>query len=304
MDGLRGTLRRRRRSKRARAETENREHIRPLETSEELKASVEASAAAGISRFDNGRRKVQRWAGHVADVLQLDAGLRVGEVAGLRWRDVTWGDGPDDTRRLLVIRESIARGKHEGPTKSGHSRKVALSKRLRGLLREFWVAQGQPGAQERVLPRFHVRNYRDRHFEPVCKAAGLVGRKPKDLRDTFASQLLTAGVALGYISEQLGHADVATTARHYARWCGSDAYRQPMTLGFGDVPADFLERCQNYVTPNGAGKLTATASVVAPKKAPVTWEGEKRAMVSDKNRVFDMLTTFAPVAQKDRAAVS
>jgi integrase len=30
----------------------------------------------------------------------------------------------------------------------------------------------------------------------------------KDLRDTFASQLLTSGVPLGYISHQLGHADI------------------------------------------------------------------------------------------------
>jgi integrase len=46
----------------------------------------------------------------------------------------------------------------------------------------------------------------------------------KDLRDTFASQLLTSGVSLGYVSKQLGHADVAVTARHYARRAGGDSY--------------------------------------------------------------------------------
>jgi hypothetical protein len=45
----------------------------------------------------------------------------------------------------------------------------------------------------------------------------------KDLRDTFASQ-------------QPGHADVSVTARHYARWCGGDEYREPLTLGDGDIP--------------------------------------------------------------------
>jgi len=64
----------------------------------------------------------------------------------------------------------------------------------------------------------------------------------KDLRDTFASQLLTAGVQLGYVSQQLGHADVAVTARHSARWAGGDAYRQPMVLVPGEVPADLLAR--------------------------------------------------------------
>ena len=46
----------------------------------------------------------------------------------------------------------------------------------------------------------------------------------KDLRDTFASQLLTTGVQLGYLSVQLEHADVSITARHYAHWIEGDHY--------------------------------------------------------------------------------
>ncbi len=65
---------------------------------------------------------------------------------------------------------------------------------------------------------------------------------PKDLRDTFASQLLTAGVQLGYLSAQLGHADLSTTARHYAKWCGDAEYNDPMARREGEVPADFLAR--------------------------------------------------------------
>jgi integrase len=65
---------------------------------------------------------------------------------------------------------------------------------------------------------------------------------PHQLRDTFASQLLTAGVQLAYVSHQLGHADVAVTAKHYARWCGDDAYSAPITLREGEVPADVLSR--------------------------------------------------------------
>jgi hypothetical protein len=64
----------------------------------------------------------------------------------------------------------------------------------------------------------------------------------KDLRDTFASQLLTSGVSLGYVSKQLGHADVAVTAKHYSRWAGGDFYREPMMLEPGEVPADLLAR--------------------------------------------------------------
>ena len=43
---------------------------------------------------------------------------------------------------------------------------------------------------------------------------------------------------------QLGHSDVATTARHYARWCGGDEYAEPKRLEPGEVPADLLARVQ------------------------------------------------------------
>ena len=76
----------------------------------------------------------------------------------------------------------------------------------------------------------------------VVALAGLEHRAPKDLRDTFASWLLSLGVQLGYVSRQLGHADVAVTARHYARWVGGDEYRLPLALEPGEVPADLIAR--------------------------------------------------------------
>lgn len=250
VDSFRGTLRRRRRSKRGRAAAGQAGHVQPIEHPEQLRAFVAASRAAYDRRFRNGRPRRERQLGHVADLLMLDAGLRIGEAAALRWRDVAWGDEGNDLARALVIREAIARGKHEGPPKSGRERTVALSRRLRALLREWFIASGRPEPSARVLPRLRPRNYRSRHFDPVCVAAGLVGRTPKDLRDTFASQLLTAGIQLGYISEQLGHADVATTARHYARWAGGKAYRLPLEVLAGEVPADLLARVETIELPD------------------------------------------------------
>ncbi len=129
---------------------------------------------------------------------------------------------------------------------------MALSLRLRKLLREYWIVKGQPDASERILPALQPQNYAARHFAKVCEAAGLEDRTPKDLRDTFASQLLTAGVQLGYVSKQLGHSDVSVTARHYAKWVDDDAYRHPLTVGEGEVPADLIARIIEIV-PNSTG---------------------------------------------------
>jgi len=241
VDDLRAVLRRRRKSKAGRAAAASRIH--PIETAEHVHDFAAASRVAYES-LDGGRPVRLRQLGHVADLLLLDAGLRVGEAAGLRWRDVGWGAGPDDEARSLEIREAIARGKHEGAPKSGRARTVALSRRLRSLLREWHLASGRPGPEARVLAGFDPYAYQTQHFERVWRAAGIPRHTPKDLRDTFASQLLTAGVQLAYVSAQLGHGDVATTARHYARWCGGSAYRRPLEVAAGEVPADLLARLE------------------------------------------------------------
>ena len=49
-------------------------------------------------------------------------------------------------------------------------------------------------------------NFRAREWRRICQRAEIGHRALKDLRDTYASQLLTAGVQLGYVSHQLGHA--------------------------------------------------------------------------------------------------
>jgi hypothetical protein len=41
---------------------------------------------------------------------------------------------------------------------------------------------------------------------------------------------------------QLGHADVAVTAKHYAAWTGGDGDRRPLVVEEGEVPPDLLAR--------------------------------------------------------------
>jgi integrase len=149
---FRETLRLRRRTKQGRAAAQRRDTRHPIERVADLRAFVEASQEGGRLRFGNGHRKIHRHRGYVADLLMLDAGLRPGEVSGLRWRHVHYGAGPEDSDRHLEIVESIARGRTEGRPKSGRARTVPLSKRLRRVLREFWIAEGQPKDETRVLP--------------------------------------------------------------------------------------------------------------------------------------------------------
>jgi len=108
----------------------------------------------------------------------------------------------------------------------------------------LWAIQAKaydPGPSARVLD-VDPADFRKREWRRILKRAQLPHRPIKDLRDTFASQLLTAGAQLGYISRQLGHSDVSVTARHYARWAGGDAYRSPLEVREDEAPADLLSR--------------------------------------------------------------
>ena len=101
---------------------------------------------------------------------------------------------------------------------------------------------GRPGDEEFVVPSGWPKPYREQ-LRQACKAACIDDHTPKDFRDTFATLLLTDGIPLKWISNQLGHGSVAVTERHYARWMDEDEYRNPWQVSEGQVPTDlFAER--------------------------------------------------------------
>lgn len=235
---LRTALRRKGRGKRRRAESAADRNIRPIEDPAAIRRLVAAASAEGSVT-------------EAAVLLMLDAGLRLGEALGLRWGDVAWGADSDDRGRHLFIHGSRPRGgAYEDTTKSGRARRVGLSRRLRASLLRLYRAGFKPKADAFVLGDFDQAKFRSREWRRVAERAGLGHPAMKDLRDTFASQLLTAGVQLGYVSLQLGHADVQVTARHYARWCGGFEYRSPMLVGPGELPADLLARLVPIESPS------------------------------------------------------
>jgi len=115
-----------------------------------------------------------------------------------------------------------------------------MSRRLRRLLREEWLAAGQPEPAVPVLPGFAPRTY-EKRFVRLLAVAGLEGHTPQCLRHTFASMLLTAGIPLPFIALQLGHSSTVVTATHYAKWLAR-GYRAPLVPEPSEVAADLLAR--------------------------------------------------------------
>ena len=233
---FRRQLNRKGRTKRGRADARRDRHIRPIERPTELARLVEEAQAEGL-------------VARVMVLLQLDAGLRLGEAMALRWGKIIWGQGEDDRVRALWIDENLptgGTGEPEDP-KSGKPRKVGLSRRLRRALVDLYLErfQNRPSdysSERLVLEGIDRDNFRARQWRRICERGDLGNRAMKDLRDTYASQLLTCGVQLGYVSRQLGHSKPTVTADHYAKWCGGDDYRDPLTPRDGELPADLLAR--------------------------------------------------------------
>ena len=80
---------------------------------------------------------------------------------------------------------------------------------LPGRSHYFWTGVSKPV----TAAKFWRKQLRS-----VADEAGISGFHPHRLRDTFAVDLLLAGVLIQDVSSLLGHGSVATTERYYAPW--------------------------------------------------------------------------------------
>jgi integrase len=134
-----------------------------------------------------------------------DAGLRLGEIIALEWRDV------DMTARRLTVERSDWLG-HVNVPKGGRSRQLPMTQRLTAALKAVRHLRG-----ERVLclPDGSPIT-RDRVIKVVRGAQRIAGIEQgvHILRHTFCSHLAMKGAPTRAIQELAGHADLTTTQRY------------------------------------------------------------------------------------------
>ena len=153
-------------------------------------------------------------------------GMRRGEVLGLTWDDVDLEVG-----RLAVTKTRVLNGYETllstPKTKKGR-RLVALDRVTTTVLRrlrleqkqehlargESWDGAGLVFVREDGVP-YHPERV-SRVFTQKAKKAGLPRIRLHDLRHTYASLALVAGVHPKVISERLGHANIGITLDCYS----------------------------------------------------------------------------------------
>jgi integrase len=136
-----------------------------------------------------------------------DAGLRRGEMIGLRQCDV------DFARRVLTVRKSVW-NHHETAPKSGKPREVPLTQGLFDALRAVRHLRGPRVLYADSGEELTAKVVR-RWLEKAQRRAGLeVNGAIHQLRHTFCSLLAMKGAPAKAIQELAGHADLTTTMRY------------------------------------------------------------------------------------------
>ena len=139
------------------------------------------------------------------------AGLRVGEVASLRWMDVMTADGQikDEVRLLPEM------------TKGKHARTVFISTRLRQELQQY--ADIYRRAAPLDCPLFYSQkgmrsgftaNSLTQTIAKLYRGAGLDGATSHSGRRTFLTNLANKGTAIHLLRTLAGHRSISTTATY------------------------------------------------------------------------------------------
>jgi integrase len=158
---------------------------------------------------------------YAAWLVLATTGMRRGEVAGLRWIDVDLDAGRVSPRRprVVVNHEVLV---SEPKTAKGR-RSIALDPATVAALREHrrWQLEERlavgPGWEDSGLVftwpdgrPLHPERF-SRWFEQHTRAAGLPKIRLHDVRHSYATAALAAGIPARIVSERLGHANIAIT---------------------------------------------------------------------------------------------
>lgn len=218
---------------------------------------------AGRELDRRARRDRQHVRRHATLATLVLAGLRIGELTSLRWRDVDLNGGGAHGHGQLHVRGQVdeTKGRRIAKTDAG-TRSVdvlpALQEVLMSIPRRgpdhlvFGTSEGgeqnASNIRNRMLaPAVELANERleDRGEAPLPERL-----TPHKLRHTFASVLVALGCDPGYVMDQLGHTDPTFTLRVYRHGMRRDpasreALRQLVggadwaAAGSNVVPVDF-----------------------------------------------------------------
>lgn len=194
-------------------------------------APVRAMTADEVQALRKGARDFEAkpttstrpWRREVAaavDVM-LGTGVRIGELAGLRWGDVDLSSVPAMiTVSAIVSLDEVGVSRQERTKTASSERVLYLPAFATKALREHRAKALDDSAGSPVFPNerggwWDTSGIR-RRFREVRVLAELEWVTPKTLRKTVATAVYNAD-GLDHAGQQLGHSEVGVTSKHYVQ---------------------------------------------------------------------------------------
>lgn len=140
-------------------------------------------------------------------------GLRTGELIGLEFGDVA------DRWAAITIRRAVRVGRTKVPKTTAGTRVLHLMEPARRAVAHMGkAAQGPVFRNPNTGERWHEDRALARAFRRDCAATGVRYRYPYQLRHTWATWALSSGENPKWAATQMGHKDMITFFRIYAKW--------------------------------------------------------------------------------------
>lgn len=151
----------------------------------------------------------------------LWTGLRTSELVGLEWGDIDWRQNRCRITRAIT---QASKGEAETTKTTAGTRTIDLLPRaVAALIAQKTMSYLHPSGRVFINPRTGDpwtgdQAIRKTLWTHALKRAGVRYRRPYQTRHTYASMMVSSGEPLAWVSKQMGHTSVVTTARIYAGW--------------------------------------------------------------------------------------
>ena len=142
------------------------------------------------------------------------AGMRTGEVHGLKWKYV------DFERQQILIRESFVMDEMTTTKTDSSVREIQMSQPVIDALKAQHevTGKGEFVFCNAVGNPLSVHNVTKRVWYPILRYLGLPNRRPYQARHTAATLWLASGEAPEWIARQMGHSSTEMLFKVYSRY--------------------------------------------------------------------------------------
>jgi integrase len=151
-------------------------------------------------------------------LLMYGTGMRPGEATALRWSGIDWD------RKTISITKTRQRNEEGAAKTKASNRKIdLLPLEEEALKNQYELTKNHEYIfiSSKKEP-FYSHDIIGVNFQRILKRTGIKARVLYNLRHTFASQLISKGADIVYVSKMLGHKDVSITLKIYTKFIEED----------------------------------------------------------------------------------